>query len=490
MTKQRPREGECLSFCTGLSNMTMGHNRYSVHRYPSSALLLMLIGLIHVSRSFVVVEQSQPLGTLKQQQNVYTYFAIPSPVTNGNSFIVETQKYDDEEKKEATDNLGQNPTDALMKGPEPLNDQTTIFDMVAYHAANCLFESDKRRDAKAEHSKLVSSSTTNWINDHTAYILQNTVDRMKLKLSEERTGLDRDEASAWIRWMKSSPVPIIVDLSQELRLVANETLLSDANLHLIETTRPQFLSRLGARIILLPSGMSLSRPFLEPPASLIYGKLIYGGVTRYRRLVSSNSSRKPPRKAGERTLIKGSTNENVSAWIQYGGAERMYKGVDIGSAAVLEVVLLPRGQSLVEWTSNCHDVTIHNFAWKPQDIFGTVGDDATEDRVCEDGTTSDTTVLNLVSGYTPISQAGKDRNDAFQTDFGIAVGGLQPQIDAIVRRVLDGRVLRPAQEGDGVVTDKDETTTALKMAAMEAEELAVLGLTPVRGLLLYGPPGQ
>jgi vesicle-fusing ATPase len=63
----------------------------------------------------------------------------------------------------------------------------------------------------------------------------------------------------------------------------------------------------------------------------------------------------------------------------------------------------------------------------------------------------------------------------------------QPQIDAIVRRVLDGRVIRPAQEDANAV--KDETTTALSIAAMEAEELAILGLTPVRGLLLYGPPG-
>ena len=57
-----------------------------------------------------------------------------------------------------------------------------------------------------------------------------------------------------------------------------------------------------------------------------------------------------------------------------------------------------------------------------------------------------------------------------------------------MRRVLDGRVIRPVGEDDGLL-EKDETTTALNVATLEARELAILGLTPVRGLLLYGPPG-
>ena len=364
------------------------------------------------------------------------------------------------------------------------NNDIPIFDVIAGNVASCLMESDKRRDAKAEHSKLVSSSTTNWINDHTAFALQNAIDRIKLKLAEERIGLDRDEASGWIRWMKSSPTPMIIDLSQELRQFANET-MSDKNLDLIETSRTQFLSRMGARLILLPSGSSLSRPLLEPPASLIYGKLIYGGVTRYRRLISSNSNRKPPRKAGERTTIKTSVKDNIPAWIQYGGAERMYEGVDIGSAAVLEFLLLPRGQVLPEISSYCNDMVVQNLVWKPQQMFDAIYDASNDINGTSNG---DIDILDFVSGYTPISQAGKDRNDAFESDFKEAVGGLQSQIDAIVRRVLDGRVIRPAQEDDGSI-EKDEMTTALTTATLEAQELAVLGLTPVRGLLLYGPPG-
>jgi vesicle-fusing ATPase len=292
--------------------------------------------------------------------------------------------------------------------------------------------------------------------------------------------LDRDEASAWIRWMKSSPTPLFVDLSGDLRKLANST-ISDANFDLIQYGREEFVSRLGCRIILLPSGTSLSSPLLEPPASMIYGKLLYGGMTRYRRLISSNS-RRPPRKAGERTDIKVTAADNIPAWIQYGGAERMYEAVDMGPAAVFEMILLPRGQSFPEKTTGA-DMVVHNLLWKPQDIFGII-----EDTNANSNTPAITDQIDFVKGYTPMSQSGKNRNDAFESDFKTSVGGLQKQIDAIVRRVLDGRVLRPVQEDDNAVK-QDETATALAAAALEAEELGVLGLTPVRGLLLYGPPG-
>ena len=66
---------------------------------------------------------------------------------------------------------------------------------------------------------------------------------------------------------------------------------------------------------------------------------------------------------------------------------------------------------------------------------------------------------------------------------------MSDEINQIVRRVLDGRVLRPADEDDSVGDEGDSTNAELSAASMEAEELAALGLSPVRGLLLYGPPG-
>ena len=149
-------------------------------------------------------------------------------------------------------------------------DDDSIFDIAAGYAASCLLESDKRRDGAKE-----DRDANNWINDEDSFVLQNAIDRLKLKFAEERIGLDRDDASAWIRWMKSSVTPMIIDLSPEFRAAANASMTDSANLE------HSFFSRMGARLILLPSGSSLSRSLKEPPDSLIYGKLLYGGVTRY-----------------------------------------------------------------------------------------------------------------------------------------------------------------------------------------------------------------
>ena len=58
-----------------------------------------------------------------------------------------------------------------------------IFEVIARRAAICLFESDMRRDAKGKSPSVVASSATNWINDATAFSLQQSFDRIKLKVS-------------------------------------------------------------------------------------------------------------------------------------------------------------------------------------------------------------------------------------------------------------------------------------------------------------------
>ena len=298
---------------------------------------------------------------------------------------------------------------------------TTMFDLLAGAVTTCLLESDKRRDAKGpSNEKVVSSSATNWINDRQSFIVKQLLDQCEIKLPQDRTGINRDDASAFIRWMKATPIPTIVDLSTPfLRQVAN-SVMTDSDLELIDQTRTQFLDRMVCRIILLPSGTALSKPLWEPPASLVYGKLLFGGVTRYRRLVStsssssssSSSSQPKIRKAGERTEIKSTLSTRSTTWIQYGGTQRMYEGVDIGPACLLEVVLLPRGTAALRTATtssnspsrnsrrnnNDHDPTgdehndddrtkerseirqdadmaIYNFGWPPQDIFEMVHQD-------------------------------------------------------------------------------------------------------------------
>jgi SpoVK/Ycf46/Vps4 family AAA+-type ATPase len=78
-----------------------------------------------------------------------------------------------------------------------------------------------------------------------------------------------------------------------------------------------------------------------------------------------------------------------------------------------------------------------------------------------------------------------------KTSFSSSVGGLRPQINEIVRRVLDGRVIRPfnKEDGDDESERGDVDFVVGEKARLEADELLALGLSPVRGLLLYGPPG-
>jgi vesicle-fusing ATPase len=156
----------------------------------------------------------------------------------------------------------------------------------------------------------------------------------------------------------------------------------------------------------------------------------------------------------------------------------------MGAAAVLEVLLLPRGQKLASIAQQATgDMTASRITWPPQKMFGFGKADSDVDAVNDSSNDVENEVVN---GNTPMSLSGKDRNEAFASDFQSSVGGLQSQIDAIVRRVLDGRVIRPADSDE---KEQDGTTAELALASMESEELAILGLTPVRGLLLYGPPG-
>ena len=370
---------------------------------------------------------------------------------------------------------------APVQADAPVSDTTTAeepietdnaFDVVASHAAFCLLQSDVRRDGAQ------GSSATNWIDDGSAFVLQKALDKLSLKLAGNRVGVDRDEASTWIRWMKSTPTPLVVDLSTDLRKIANET-ISNENLDLIGISRMEFLERLGCRLILLPSGASLQQPFTEPTSTIIYGKLLYGGVTRYRLLPISNSNR-PPRRAGERTEAKTSVQDNIPVWMMFGGPARNYDAVDMGAAAVLEITLLNKGQSLTTDTT-FSDMTLNRIAWKPQKIFGFLEEEDESSKMEDEA---------LLLGSLPSALSGKSRNEAFKSDFVSTVGGLQPQIDSIVRRVLDGRIIRPAEVVDNTAVEgEDETTVELANASADAEELALLGLTPVRGLLLYGPPG-
>ena len=411
-----------------------------------------------------------------------------------------------------------------------INDAEDAFTLLASLAATTLLQSDRRRDAIGKDIGAQASSATNWIDEGSAFRLRSVLNALELwSPGAESTG-DRerdDEAITWLRWMRSIPRPVIVDLSSEARVSANET-VSDEFLQLLNLSiedndseakipdskmkqiRNEFLNRLGCRLILLPSGQSMQGSLCEPNGSLIFGKLLYGGVTRYRLLpFSSRDPTAPPRlprRAGEKTERKTSASQNIPCWVQYGGNERKYDGVDMGPAMVLEVSLAPKIQSsngaAVNTMQMKGDMVLNKLAWKPVNMFRLVELDNANQN---DG--NNTTNTPMASPGASTLQ-GKERNEAFVSDFKDRVGGLGPQIESIVRRVLDGRVIRPAetdangnllsfQEAKSLNSDVDDdgfdldsSSKLLSMAALEAQELEILGLTPVRGLLLYGPPGN
>lgn len=414
---------------------------------------------------------------------------------------------------------------------------TNMFELVADLAAICLYQSDIRRDAIGKATGSQASSATNWIHEASAFALQKAMDQVVMRNPDEAetpskstssSWMERDEITAWVRWCKSMPCPAVLDISSEFqRIVAKSvTTFSEEKsspsaaasalfLPHIDQMPDEFLSRLGCRMIVLPSGTSLDIPLTEPSSSIVYGKLLYGGVTRARLLGSTSPTPfSRQRKAEVRTEIQPTQKDNVPAWMMYGGPDRVYEAVDMGPAAVLEVVLLPRGKTLRSCSSftNLHNhghgnfitrsnaslfrhrknMIAANLAWSPEIMFDSyqrtvaaLGSKA--ERVKE----SDTRVSN-----TPSSLSGSDRNEAFAAGFRSAVGGLQPQIDAIVRRVLDGRVIRPAEEDVSVELKIAHATNSLSISSnaalsssLDAQELQLLGLSPVRGLLLYGPPG-
>ena len=370
-----------------------------------------------------------------------------------------------------------------------LLDEDNVFDVLAARTAICLLESDIRRDAIGKAAGTQASSATNWINDASAFALKQALDRVRMVPPNELTGTERDQAFAWMRWMKSVPTPMIVDFSTEFRQLVGQTLPA-ATYELIDQPQDTFLERVGCRLILLPSGASLPTPLREKPASIIMGKLLYGGAIRSRHLKSSTSSH-APRTAGVRQEIKATAQENIPPWMMYGGPDRMYEAVDMGPSAILEVVLLRRGDSM-EGSLQGH-MAIDGLSWSPREMLDFV---KTKEELEEEANREAAAEEATNDGYSPASLSGKDRNDAFRSTFQSSVGGLQPQIDAIVRRVLDGRIIRPADPdddpksiSDSANSELDSISQDLTSTALEAEELALIGLTPVKGLLLYGPPG-
>ncbi|KAL9185295.1 hypothetical protein ACHAXT_003072 [Thalassiosira profunda] len=374
------------------------------------------------------------------------------------------------------------------------HDDEDAFDTLIRTALQTLIDSDVQKPDG-------SSTQGRWVYDPTAQELQNVLDRLAMPQDtsiDSALSLEDEQCSQWLQWMKAAPSPLFLDLTTHVRDIITEThrryddnaWISEEHLKFVDMSLDEYISRLACHVILLPSGSETAPlSLVESTGSHVYGKLLYGGVTRFRLLKSG----KTVRRAGESREVLARNNrqqpqqQSHPSWVQLGGLERRYEAIDMGPAAVLELTLLPRGfqdlptifdKGILKGDAS-GDMTILDAAlgWDPSSMLqllpkeekGAINGNVGTGESSEDG------VFGSLEGH--------QRNDALTSHFKSRVGGLQPQIDAIVRRVLDGRSIYATHSEGG------EDGSARSQSRLEAEELSLLGLHPVRGLLLYGRPG-
>ncbi|KAL7539402.1 hypothetical protein ACHAXR_011870 [Thalassiosira sp. AJA248-18] len=336
-----------------------------------------------------------------------------------------------------------------------------------------------------------------WVHDPVAKELRNVMDRLAIQQDipiDSGSSLQNEQRNQILQWMKSTPSPLFLDLSPHVHDLITQNherenpWVSEEHLKFTDSSLEQYISRIACHVILLPSGSETAPlSLVECTGGHIYGKLLYGGVTRFRLLKSG----KTVRRAGENREVmipKKAHNQNSHpSWVQLGGLERRYEAMDMGPAAVLEITLLPRlwqdlptifSKSILSGGSS-GDMTMSDasFGWDPSIMLQLLPEEEDKSGMEDsgEGTESGASVFQ--------SLEGKERNEALTNHFESRVGGLKPQIDSIVRRVLDGRSIYATDTKNG------SDTNATNKARMEAEELSLLGLQPVRGLLLYGRPG-
>jgi vesicle-fusing ATPase len=417
----------------------------------------------------------------------------------------------------------------ISSAPIPMS--TTAWDILGGNVGTCLVASDLKRDSGFDGS---STGWVSWVEESSAYRLQQCIDRLVFcgdnnnvdNENENDTinnSKNRDDTLRWLKWMKASPAPMIVELSNELRLAVNDA-LTEKDYERVGQSRTEFLSRIGCRFILLPSGTSLKDNLRTAPGAMVYGKLCYGGVTRYRMLGTgggigaNNNHIKIPRKAGERTtIVPNDAKSRVEGWLQYGGPERNYDAIDMGPCGLMEITILPKGLTLgllsggrqVYDSGQSHkttkllsnddkdddddddDAAVEKFVVTPKNAKR----QPTEEMVVTQATTSfdpqwlfSFPLEEEKKNYTTTIVRDNDDSlyeyygvDDIERKFSTVLGGLQNEIQSIIRRVLDGRQRTTSSDSD------DNTSSS--SSSSELQTMLDLGLSPVRGLLLYGKPG-
>ena len=391
--------------------------------------------------------------------------------------------------------------------------------------ALCLLQSDAKRNDGFDGA---STGWTSWIHERASQRVQDVMHSITIK--DFQTGEiatasyldnrenDYDYLQRWRKWIQATPSPLILDATDQLRKtlhlcldrigtrgeiikdavaapIDSDFLFRDEDESETTTVEPlsameQWKLRVGCHLLALPSGATLTQNLrTPPPGGLVFGTLLWGGATRYRVLVGAGGGSGRRRRAGERRVVVPPAALNAApvpteAWLQYGGLERNYQAVDMGPCLIMEVTILPEGLVFDTDFDSYRETIASGFEWSLDKVLQLSFANATgisgADEQQRDLPPRDDVSWN--------PSGDKFHGDIIQasTSFYSSLGGLRPQISEIIRRVLDGRVLaRPP--GELAPGEQDELSTV--RLRREMQSLADLGLKPVRGLLLHGPPG-
>ncbi len=124
------------------------------------------------------------------------------------------------------------------------------FDILAGNVVNCLIKSDLKRKGGGDGGG--STGWTSWVDDASAYQLKSCIDFLSLNLLQQQdqhqqegqvkrgveednltTIIDKDDYTdhdkviSWMRWLKASPAPLVIEMSNELRNAANQYIYDD-----------------------------------------------------------------------------------------------------------------------------------------------------------------------------------------------------------------------------------------------------------------------
>jgi hypothetical protein len=174
------------------------------------------------------------------------------------------------------------------------NDKLSAFQELAEHVFGTLIQSDCKRNRGYDGA---STGWTAWVDEKSSTQLQNTIDHIQLVVNP--SSVHKDEYGQWIGWIRSCPAPMMMELTPELRdavsntsgykaIVRNRTLGTNDSANADYPGGKAFLNRIGMRLIYLPSGSTLSTPLQTAPGAMVHGKLLSGGVTRFRLIGSSS----------------------------------------------------------------------------------------------------------------------------------------------------------------------------------------------------------